>query len=405
MLPTIAGAQEPADSAPSYEFLKRQADLLFSYKKYDEAADSLVHACGTDEGKVSRECHSRLGNAAEKAGRVGLAIHAWELASVLGEEAQREALGELDRLYSTYGRLLLYPPAGRELPTRPMPLAHTGFLIDPKQKETLSALIDRTGRKGLDESTVWLPFGDYTLGNHTFEITAGEAFALVLDPEDVPFQAGALTGDDAGFVALGGPGELFVGAYIGVGAISGNAVGVQPLGLGGLLTIGRHFGPLRLEARVRVSGVQSKSPSKPEDISRTNPGVQVLGGIDAGVDVRLGGGAWLTPHLSVLGGRVGSVVTGCVAVQPSTEHRYAGECSLGAAGVGGALGVDLLVLPAGDPRRLGLRIGLGFEAVGGAVVAAEGASLVGLGAQIESVGTRGFVRLGGGLDVGLALRF
>jgi len=409
-LPGTTWAQDSADLGPSYEFLKRQADLLFTYNKFDEAADSLVKACATDEGKVSRECHSRLANAAEKAGRVGLAVHAWELASVLGEEAQRESAGELDRLYSTYGRLLLYTPDGRDLPTRPMTLTHKGFLIDPKQKETLAALVERTQRKGLDEETVWLPFGSYTLGEHTFEITAGEAFALVLDPDDVPFQAGsfqagASQGAEAAFVALGGAGELFIGVSGGLGAVLGGVTGMQPFRFGGLLSVGRHFGPLRLEGRVRVAGVQSKSPSKPEDGERTNGDLQLLVGIDAGLDVRLGKGAWVVPHLTVLGGRIGSVVTSCSVVQTSTSFRYGGECSLGAAGVGGALGVDLLLLPAGDPRRLGVRVGLGFEALGGAVVGEEGDPLAGLGTELESVNTRGFVQLGGGLDVGLVLRF
>ena len=215
MVATPAPAEEEA-LQPSFEFLRRQADLLFSFKKYDEAADTLEQACATVEGRASLDCHTRLANAAEKAGRVALAIHAWELAAVLGDEAQREAKAELDRLYGTYGRMLIYAPEGRDLPSRPLELKHTGFLIDPKQKETLAAFVDRTARKGITESTVWLPFGTYTLGNHEFEVTAGEAAALVLDTSDVPFQAEALRSEGSGFVALGGPRELFIGAHLGV---------------------------------------------------------------------------------------------------------------------------------------------------------------------------------------------
>lgn len=402
LLPALAPAQDGEEPPPSYEFLSRQADLLFQYKKYDAAADSLVQACATDEGKISRSCHSRLANAAEKAGRVGLAIHAWELASVLGDEAQEESRVELERLYSTYGRLLLYPPEGRSLPTRPLDLAHTGFLIDPKQKETLKALIDRTSRKGLTESTVWLPFGTYSLGRHTFEVTAGEACALVLDPEDVPYQTGALRGERSGFVPLAGPRELVIALAAGVLGVPTEGVGAHPARIGAQLSLGGHLGPVRLEGRVRASSVRSQSPTAPD---RRAEDIEVLAGVDVGVDVRLGGSAWLTPHLSLLGGRLGAAVTSCVAVQPATGHRWTGECSLSGAGGGGALGVDLLVLPAGDPRRVGIRVGLAFEALGGHLEQADGAPLIGLGTVLESAAPRGYLRLGGGLDVGLALRF
>jgi len=43
-LPGTTWAQDSADLGPSYEFLKRQADLLFTYNKFDEAADSRVNA-------------------------------------------------------------------------------------------------------------------------------------------------------------------------------------------------------------------------------------------------------------------------------------------------------------------------------------------------------------------------
>lgn len=402
-VPLSAVGEEPDEEPKSYEFLKRQADLLFSYNKFDEAADSLVQACATEEGSVSRECHSRLANAAEKAGRVGLAIHAWELASVLGEEAQRESRAELERLYGAYGRLLLFPPDGRALPTRPLTLAHTGFLIDPRQKQTLAALVERTARKGLDEATIWLPFGTYELGTHTFEITAGEAFALVLDPTDVPHQTQALRGEASGFVPLGGPRELTIGVHVGLVGAPGDGVAVSPLLLGGKLTFGGHVGAVRVEARARVAGVRAQSPAGTERAEQA--GVEAILGVDFGLDVRLSGSAWLTPHLTLLGGALGPVGTSCVGVQSATGHRWQGDCDLPSAGGGGAIGLDLLLLPSGDPRRVGVRIGLGFEALGGGVLPPAGAGLAGLGVSLESATPRQFVRLGGGLDVGVALRF
>jgi len=401
----LAAAQEETEEAPSYRFLERQADLLFSYGKFDEAADSLSQACATDEGKVSLECHTRLANAAEKAGRVGLAIHAWELASVLGEAAEREAQAELDRLYSAYGRLLVYPPEGRDLPTRPLTLEHKGFLIDPKQKETLAAFIDRTQRKGITESTVWLPFGEYVLGDHAFEVTAGEASAIVLDVDDVPHQTTALRSEDAGFVALGGPRELFAGVSIGVLGTPTDGVGLGLMRIGGTVGFGGHLGPVRLQGRFRGSWRQGRSPGAPDDDERRPSAPELIGGVDVGVDVRLGGGIWLTPYLGALAGSFGVALAGCEAVQAATGHRWTGECALPAVGAGGFLGADLLILPAGDPRRVGIRIGLSFEGAAGRLMAGEGTPLAGLGTQLVSATPTSFVQLGGGLDVGVALRF
>lgn len=400
----LAVAQEP-EGPPSYRFLERQADLLFSYGKYDEAADSLSQACATDEGKVSLECHTRLANAAEKAGRVGLAIHAWELASVLGEEAEREAQAELDRLYSAYGRLLVYAPEGRSLPTRPLTLEHKGFLIDPKQKETLAAFIERTQRKGITESTVWLPFGEYVLGKHSFEVAAGEASAIVLDADDVPHQTTALRSDGAGFVALGGPRELFAGASIGFGGTPSADIGVGAVRLGGALGFGGHLGPIRLQGRVRAGWRQARSAGAPDDVERRPSALEIVGLLDVGVDVRLGGGIWLTPYLGAVAGSYGVGVTGCEAVQTATAHRWTGECALPAVGAGGVVGTDLLILPAGDPRRVGIRVGLSLEAAGVTLTGGEGTALAGLGTQLVSASPRTHVQLGGGLDVGVALRF
>lgn len=405
LLPGALVAQEAEEPPPSYEFLSRQAELFFNYGKFQDAADSLEQACATDEGKVSLDCHRRLANAAEKAGRVGRAIAAWEVAAVLGDEERREADAELERLYGTYGRLAVYAPEGRALPSRPLVLKHEGFLIDPKAKETLAALVRRFGAEGIDTAEVWLPFGSYTLGGYSFEVTAGEASALVLDVEDVPYQNEALAADRAGFVALGGPRELTV-AFVGAGgAAPGGLVGVGPLRLGGRISLGGHLGPMRLEARVRVSGSEARSPSAPEDATRRPQDLEVLAILDAGVHVRLGGGAWITPHLGLVAGRLGRTVVGCEATQRATGHAWSGECGLVAAGVGGLLGVDLLVLPAGDPRRVGLRIGLFGEALGAGFLTGEGTGLAGLGTDLASASTLRFARIQGGADVGVAVRF
>lgn len=405
LLPGAVAAQEAEEPPPSYEFLSRQAELFFNYGQFQDAADSLERACATDEGKVSLDCHRRLANAAEKAGRVGKAIAAWEVAAVLGDAERREADAELERLYATYGRLTVYAPEGRSLPSRPLALRHQGFLIDPKAKETLAALVRRIGAEGIDTAVVWLPFGTYTLGAHSFEVTAGEASALVLDVADVPYQNEALAADRAGFVALGGPRELTV-AFVGaVGGVPGGVVGVGPMRLGGRVSLGGHVGPMRLEARVRVSGTEARSPASPEDLARRPQDLEVLAVLDAGVHVRLGGGAWVTPHLGLVAGRLGRAVVGCEATQRATDDAWVGECGLVAAGVGGLLGVDLLVLPAGDPRRVGLRFGIFGEALGAGFLTGEGTPLAGLGTDLTAAAATRFARIQGGADVGVAVRF
>lgn len=397
---------QPTDEERTYEFLRRQARLLFEYSKFDEAADALIEACVTSEGASDATCHSDLAVVAEKAGRVGVAISAWEAVGRIGGEGRAEAGRELDRLRSAYGFASITIPPGRTLPTLPVTLAHDGFLIDPGLKAYLAVVIARLADVGLDTADLWLPAGAYTLDTLSFVIPSGGATAVALGPDVVPWRPRAFgMAEGAPAMALGGPTEIAVGFVLGISGVPGGGLGVVPLRPGFGLRIGRHVGPVRLEIHGRVAGTPTRSLGEDPDAERRSAALELLGTLDVGLDLHLGARAFLTPHIGLVGGTLGSILVGCVAQDVSTLTVSVGECRLTAVGLGGVAGLDLLVVPGAEPGRLALRVGLAAEAVGAGFVAAPGDLLKGEGSSLVRSARWRFARLGGLVDVGLALRF
>ncbi len=74
-------------------------------------------------------------------------------------------------------------------------------------------------------------------------------------------------------------------------------------------------------------------------------------------------------------------------------------------GLGGLAGVDVLIVPGAEPGRVALRVGLAAEFMGAGFVAAPGDLLKGEAASLVRSERWRFARLGGVVDVGLALRF
>jgi len=400
-----ATAQSP-DEEQTYEFLRRQGKLLFEYGKFDEAADALVAACATSEGANDAACHSDLAVAAEKAARIGVAIAAWESVGRIGGATAGQAGRELHRLRGAYGLASITIPPGRTLPTLPMTLTHSGFLIDPGLKAYLAQVVQRLAEQGLPEDELWLPAGSYALGDLTFEIPAGGATGLVLGPDVVPWRPRAFGLDDgAPAMALGGPTELSVALVVGLAGIPGGGLGVVPVRPGVGVRLARHLGPLRLEVRGRLGATPTRSLGEDPDGERSSGALELLGALDLGVDLQLGQRAFLTPHIGLLGGTLGSLLVPCVAEDVTTLTVSVGECRLSAVGLGGLAGVDLLVVPGAEPGRVALRVGLAAEFMGAGFVAAPGDLLKGEASSLVRSERWRFARLGGVVDVGLALRF
>ncbi len=399
-------AAQPAPDQRTYEFLRRQGRLLFEYGKFDEAADALAAACVTPEGEGDPTCHSDLAVSAEKAGRVGVAIAAWEAAARLGGPARAEAGRELDRLRSAYGLASITIPPGRTLPTLPMTLAHQGFLIDPSLKAYLAVVVERLATKGLDTPELWLPAGQYTLNGAAFEVPAAGATAVALGSDVVPWRPRAFgLPDGAPAMALGGPTEVGVSFVFGVAGVPGGGLGVAPARPGVAIELGRHVGPVRLQVGARLAGTPTRSLGEDPDGERRSSALEVLGVLDVGLDLHVGQRAFLSPHIGLVGGTLGSLLVPCVAEDIATRTVSIGECRLAAVGLGGVAGLDLLVVPGPEPGRLALSAGLAAEFLGAGFVAAPGDLLKGDDSNLVRSERWRFARLGGLVDVGLAIRF
>jgi len=399
-----APARAEQDDEASYEFLSRQGQLLFDYGKYDEAAEAFAAACATQEGARDFECWRRLATSAERAGDVGVAIEAWAAADDLGGEESLVARQELDRLLAAYGEVRLRVPPERTLPTVPGELLYEGLLIDPALKAFVAAVQDRAREDGLG-GALWLPTGEYRFEDAAFSVTAGTATELVLPARLVPYRPRAFrAGDGPPPAGVGGPWELGGDLELMLGGAPGGGLGNGPAGLGGRVRLGRHVGALRLEIGLRLGGTPIRGADDP-DGERASTAAQTLGQLDVGVDLGLGSRLYLTPHVAVVGGTLGSVLTACRAEQASTGRVWDGECRLGTLVAGGQAGIDLqLVLP--EPAgRVVLRVGLFGEALAGGVAAVPGDRLKGgLDTDLVRAGRWRFTWLRGGVDVGLSLR-
>ena len=406
LLSARPASAQPADEEQSYEFLRRQGRLLFEYGKFDEAAEALAAACADPLGAGDASCHADLALTAEKAGRVGVAIAAWEAVVRIGGDDVAQARSELGRLQGAYGLVRVGIPAQRALPTLPLAIAHTGMLIDPALKAYLGAVAKRLADTGLATAELWLPAGPYTLGDVTFDVPAGGAVEIALGRDVVPWrpQTFGMAGA-APAVALGGPTELSVALAIGLAGVPGGGLGVGPARVGATLGLARHVGPVRLEVRGRIGGTPLGSLGDDPDGVRNATALEILGGLDIGLDLQLASRAFLTPHIGLTAGTLGSLLVPCVAEHVETLTVSAGECRLPAVALGGVAGVDLLLIPGTEPGRLGIRIGMAAEFLGAGFVAAPGDVLKGETATLVRSERWRFARMGGLIDVGVALRF
>lgn len=399
-----AAAQAP-EPERTYEFLRRQGKLLYEYGKFGEATEALKDACADPQGQNDPSCHADLAVTAEKAGQIGVAIAAWEAASALGGVRAEQAATELGRLRGAYGVARVTFPAGRTLPTLPLAIAHTGMLIDPALKAYLSQVASRLADVGLAQTELWLPAGPYTLGAVTFEVPAGSEVSVALGPDVVPWRPRTFGMGDGPAMALGGPTELGVAFVLGISGIPGGGLGVVPVRPGFGLRLARHIGPLRLEVRGRIGGTPTRSLADDPDGERRATALEVLGALDLGVDLRLARNAFLTPHIGIEAGTLGSLLVACVAEDVQTLTVSVGECRLPVAALGGIAGLDLLLVPGTEPGRVGIRIGLAAEFLGAGLMAAPGDLLKDEAHSLVRSQTWRFARLGGLVDVGLALRF
>jgi hypothetical protein len=395
--PTVAAAEEDA----SYEFLSRQARLHGEYGQWGEAVERMEAACATPEGGADPDCWRQLASIAERDGRIGLARDAWMHAAALGD---RQAGREAARLADAYGRAVFALPDGRGLPTEPAVLEFKGLVLDPTVKAYLARLQEEIGRAGLERAELWLPAGDYALGALAWSVVAGQDTSVPLPASVVPWRHRAFGLDGRTAAGVAGPFELGGDVHASFGGSPDGSLGWEPAALGGQLRVGVHAGPMRLELRARAEGWPSTSAHAPGG-ERDGAGLVLLGQLDVGIDLMLAPRAFLTPHAGIVGGSLGSALVACVA-ERSGAVVLAGECRLGAAGVGGQAGVDAWFLPPSPGGRLSLRVGLSAEAGAGGLLAAPGIDLEGGGdLALLRLDSPRFAWIRGGVDAGVSLRF
>jgi hypothetical protein len=396
LLCAVASAAEPA----SYEFLLRQGRLQLEYKQYAEATATLRLACSMEEGLREVTCWQQLAAAAERAGRVGVAIDAWNSAGRLGLAG---AGPEAARLKASWGSVVFVPPPGRQLPSHPGELAFEGLLIDPALKESLAAIQRKVAAEGLPTGTRWLPAGNYTFGGVSWTVTPDESTEVLLPTSTVPWRPSAFRLAEVDLAPLGGPTELGVGLRVHGGGSPGASLGLVPIGGAIELRLARHVGPARLELRA-TAGLQPTRSMHDDRPDRSGFAVPVTGQADLGLDLAPDSKLTLTPHLGVLGGSLGRVLVACRAQAVGGQTVSRGECRLPAAGLGGAAGLDFAV-PLDARGRVQLRWGLQGEAGGAWLLAGTGDALKGGGHELLAAAPWRFAFLRGGVDVGASVRF
>lgn len=391
-----------AEERPSYEFLQRQGRLLGGNGRLDAATDTFVQACATPEGAADPGCWQQLATLAEQAGRIGVALDAWERMEALGGEGAPTARGEIERLRSSYGQVSFELAPGRALPTHPGELSHRGLLIDPKLKGFLAAVVRQTAESGLPADP-WLPPGEYELDGFVWNVLAGGVNEVILPGRLAPWRHRAFGLANVEAVPVGGPWEAGVDGSVALGDAPGGGLGLLPVAAGVRARIGGHLGPVRLEGRVRITGAPVRSESDPD---RDGAALQLLGSFDFGLDLAVARGVYLTPHAAVVGGSLGTMLVGCVAQSVADGVTWHGECRIGATGVGPQGGLDLWGVVPGTRGHLQLRGGLFAEALAGGLSAAPADPLTGVeGAEIVRMDSPRFVWVRGGVDVGVSLRF
>ena len=406
LLPGPLAAQQPSasDEDASYPFLTRQGQLLFDYGRFDEATATFEQACATPEGAADFECWRRLATTAEKAGRVGVAISAWDSATSVSGGDPAAAGRELDRLLGAYGAVRLVVPPGRDLPTVPGLLEFMGMLIDPAAKAYIAAVVERVGAEGLDRDEIWLPSGEYRFEGLSFVIEASAASELVLPPTLVPYRSRAFRAAGGPAPAgLAGPWSLGVDVEVAAGGTPGGGLGLGPVGVGGRVRFGRRLGALRLEVGARIGVTRTASPGG--EVERSGSALGLLGELDVGVDLAPASRLLITPHAAIVGGSTGAMLGGCRAEKGGSAHVWDGECRLGSLAAGARAGLDFELIPPARVGRIGIRIGLFGEALAAGLVAVPGDPLTGAeDATLLRLSRWRFTLLRGGLDVGLSIR-
>ncbi len=403
----VRGTESAEDPSKSYEFLVSKGKLLFEHGQYRESAQAFMVACDTARGLREAGCWQRLATVAEKAGLIGIAIDAWgrtaELEPRLSEQAEREG----QRLRDVFGTVRIYVPGDRRLPSHPIQLSYEGMLIDPQLKKYLKKFLDFAAVQGIEREEIWLPAGRYSSGDFSFEVKAAALTEVDLGKDLVPYRPTAfgLTGA-APARAVPGPWEMAFAFDLGAGNAPGDGIGVAPIGLGGLLSFGRRVGPVRVEGRFRFGGTLTQSSRPDDDGLRQGGALHLLGQVDVGVDLALSPSLYLTPHAGLVGGSLGELLFSCLAEQKQSAVVFGGECRLSAVALGGQLGADLWLVPAGTGGRLVFRAGLWAEVLGGRVLAGVGQELAGgLDTQIVRVDSNQFTWIRAGLNVGPSIRF
>jgi len=401
----IKGTEPVIPEEESYTFLARQGALLFDYGKFDQATDSFVKACATDEGANDPDCWRRLGTVATRSGQIGIAIGAWSTVLPMDPERAPIAQRELERLKSSFGQVRVVLPAERSLPSKQVTVGFEGLIIDPSIKSHLKGVIQDIERYGFSRVDLWLPLGTYTVGDSSVTVEADKTADWVLPPSLVPYRPRAFgLADRPTASPVAGPWEFGVALEVGSGGTPDGSVGSLPITVGGQLRLARHAGPVRIEGRLRLGATPSASFSDDPDGIRSATSAQVLGQLDLGVDLALSPSSYLTPHIGLVGGSMGNLLVGCLAENETRQVVYLGECRLAGVGLGAQAGVDLWwVLGTG---RASLRIGLAGETLGGVVPIAAGRALKGeTDTRLIRVDSSRFVWVRGLFDIGVSVRF
>jgi hypothetical protein len=403
----VRGAEPLQDPSSTYEFLVNKGKLLFEYGRFRESAEAFMAACATDQGQAEAVCWQRLATVAERAGLIGVAIDSWARTAATDPNLAEASGREAERLRSAFGAVRFSVPVGRRLPSRPLPLSHEGLLIDPQLKKYLKKFLALTEVEGISEHEVWLPVGRYAGEGIAFEIAPGAVTEFALSGAVVPYRPVSFgLADRPPARSVPGPWELAIAFQLSSGNAPGDGIGVAPIGLGGALSIGRRFGPLRVEARLRWGGTATASIGEDAEGLRQGTAWHVLGQADVGVDLNLRPYLYLTPHFGLVGGSLGELLLSCLAEQKASSVVYSGECRLGAAAVGGQAGADLWWVPVKTEGRVVFRLGVWGEALGGWVLTEAGETLGGgLDTSVLRIDSHQFTWIRVGLDVGTSFRF
>ncbi|MEE2829875.1 MAG: hypothetical protein VX498_11860 [Myxococcota bacterium] len=400
---TVPGVLRAESDGESYEFLRRQGALLEDYGKHAEALESLNRACATEEGSRDSHCWLQLATLAERSHRIDLAIRAWERLSAFPGREGRVGKEELQRLRGVYGELRVRSGVGRHLPSFGITLQYEGLLIDPLVKSYLSKQLSSLAEEGFQPGPLWLPEGRYSHSGVTFDVVAGHRVDLVVPADLIPWRPQAFGLEGQGVPrAMGGPWELGFSLVGLVGGSPGLELGLTPASLGVQVRLARQLGPIKIGGGLEMAVQAVEGNTSQEGYG--GPSTSVLGDVGIGVLLALRRSVYLTPHLGVVGGRMGRPVLGCLSTAEGVV--WAGKCRIAAFGGGARAGAELTVVPPGPRGRAVLRFALFGDVVPVVLQAEPGTVLSGsLPGSLVQVERWRYVHLRGGFSGGVGLRF